>query len=423
MRHSSFRGFTLIELLVVIAIIAILAAILFPVFSKAREKARTNSCLNNQRQIALAFQMYSQDNKEKLPLAGDWPVQLTTNYGVAIKTLDCPTLTHKGSVTEPDYFFVAGSYLSGVSLGDITDPSDAPLTCDLAKPASNGYYIKDGGSYDLTKVLNMVDARHNKSTVLSYLDGHVASVTENQVSGMMFVNCIPKDPPIRELVYLGPVFKESVASANVFKALVSNGIDMAYAMSAWDNVPVFGKYQHSLYGTPLNSTTKEISCAGGYGHGGPPNTPQRVEWWTYAPTNTGTTVYNASKLVGWSRVNNWYNIGWGTNIGNYYFMSLTGNAGAELTLTIVPSVPKPTMKKMAVLVTGSANVSGNVSLKTVTIGSEAPRSNVASIPLSTKATYDASAGVFLLPVRPRENIEMTFRVSSNNMGFFLIFEP
>jgi len=59
-RHSS-RAFTLIELLVVIAIIAILAAILFPVFAQAREKARMTTCLSNCKQIALAFQMYQQD--------------------------------------------------------------------------------------------------------------------------------------------------------------------------------------------------------------------------------------------------------------------------------------------------------------------------------------------------------------------------
>ncbi|MGE5532204.1 MAG: prepilin-type N-terminal cleavage/methylation domain-containing protein, partial [Bacteroidota bacterium] len=55
------RGFTLIELLVVIAIIAILAAILFPVFAKAREKARQSSCLSNIKQISLGMLQYAQD--------------------------------------------------------------------------------------------------------------------------------------------------------------------------------------------------------------------------------------------------------------------------------------------------------------------------------------------------------------------------
>src|SRR5438046_8608272 len=58
---SSRRAFTLIELLVVIAIIAILAAILFPVFAQAREAARKTACISNMRQIGTAFQMYFQD--------------------------------------------------------------------------------------------------------------------------------------------------------------------------------------------------------------------------------------------------------------------------------------------------------------------------------------------------------------------------
>src|SRR5690349_1235069 len=69
--HSSKAsyGFTLIELLIVIAIIAILAAILFPVFARARENARRSSCQSNLKQIGLAFAQYTQDNDERLPMA------------------------------------------------------------------------------------------------------------------------------------------------------------------------------------------------------------------------------------------------------------------------------------------------------------------------------------------------------------------
>lgn len=63
------RGFTLIELLVVVAIIAILAAILFPVFAKARENARRTACVSNLKQIGLAFLQYTQDNDERYPLS------------------------------------------------------------------------------------------------------------------------------------------------------------------------------------------------------------------------------------------------------------------------------------------------------------------------------------------------------------------
>jgi prepilin-type N-terminal cleavage/methylation domain-containing protein/prepilin-type processing-associated H-X9-DG protein len=66
-KRSTHRGFTLIELLVVIAIIAILAAILFPVFAKAREKARQISCASNEKQISLAIIQYVQDNDEAMP--------------------------------------------------------------------------------------------------------------------------------------------------------------------------------------------------------------------------------------------------------------------------------------------------------------------------------------------------------------------
>lgn len=80
-------GFTLIELLVVIAIIAILAAILFPVFAQARDKARQTSCLSNTKQMGLAVMQYAQDNEESVPLRnnGNSPYQLSPDYWMAME--------------------------------------------------------------------------------------------------------------------------------------------------------------------------------------------------------------------------------------------------------------------------------------------------------------------------------------------------
>lgn len=73
------RGFTLIELLVVIAIIAILAAILFPVFARARENARRASCQSNLKQISLGMLQYLQDYDEKFPVGALWPAVTQTD--------------------------------------------------------------------------------------------------------------------------------------------------------------------------------------------------------------------------------------------------------------------------------------------------------------------------------------------------------
>ncbi|MCW3060159.1 MAG: prepilin-type N-terminal cleavage/methylation domain [Capsulimonas sp.] len=103
MIRKSKLGFTLIELLVVIAIIAILAAILFPVFAQAREKARQISCASNEKQLGLAFMQYVQDNDERYPYAAEtvdggafwgetnsvWPEEISS-YVKTYKSYNCP---------------------------------------------------------------------------------------------------------------------------------------------------------------------------------------------------------------------------------------------------------------------------------------------------------------------------------------------
>jgi prepilin-type N-terminal cleavage/methylation domain-containing protein/prepilin-type processing-associated H-X9-DG protein len=81
MKRRVARGFTLIELLVVIAIIAILAAILFPVFARARENARRASCQSNLKQIGLGILMYTQDYDEHYPGLMEYPTVIQTQSG------------------------------------------------------------------------------------------------------------------------------------------------------------------------------------------------------------------------------------------------------------------------------------------------------------------------------------------------------
>ena len=126
MQNRKRNAFTLIELLVVIAIIAILAAILFPVFAQAREKARQVSCLSNVKQAGLAFNMYVQDYDEVTPSLGasrDWwglIYPYTKNTGIYL----CPD-RNEGSETT---VWTGGKDINGNGVGEL-----------LKLPRRNGY--------------------------------------------------------------------------------------------------------------------------------------------------------------------------------------------------------------------------------------------------------------------------------------------
>jgi prepilin-type N-terminal cleavage/methylation domain-containing protein len=171
MRHTTRSGFTLIELLVVIAIIALLAAILFPVFAKAREKARQTACSNNQRQLATAILLYAQDHEETLPESAAVWGDLTIDQGVRY----CPT---KGKKV-PGYVYY--DRVGGKTIGDLGSPTMQQLSADgITQAGAAAAYV----AYTAAEI----EMRHNTKLISSYLDGHV-ELTRN--TGFMPANSQP----------------------------------------------------------------------------------------------------------------------------------------------------------------------------------------------------------------------------------------
>jgi len=141
------KAFTLIEFLVVIAIIAILAAILFPVFARARENARRSSCLSNLKQIGLGMMQYVQDYDEMYPNAYYTDAAGTTfwwtmlqPYVKSSQVFTCPSSPFKDTATP-----VNGNY--GANRQIVPLPGTPPLKMPSLQSTANIYMIMDWGTY------------------------------------------------------------------------------------------------------------------------------------------------------------------------------------------------------------------------------------------------------------------------------------
>lgn len=213
------KGFTLIELLVVIAIIAILAAILLPVFARARENARKSTCTNNSKQIGMAIMQYTQDYDETFPAmnfgAGErpwttWPGTPAGNNWSAVfygglqpylksqNVLLCPS--DSGAALNNNISYAYNEYIEDSGrgwskLGALSSaPGGAASVTIVAESRFRGIYNDwDGGAQGdgLDRIKNVLNTnppsqRHfgaDGGNIITYCDGHAKYVQLNKMGG------------------------------------------------------------------------------------------------------------------------------------------------------------------------------------------------------------------------------------------------
>ncbi len=210
------KGFTLIELLVVVAIISILAAMLMPALSKAREKARQAVCLNNLKQIGTAMYMYVQDNDEWMPYKNKWAIGLLVKYlnikppviswkPVMNSVLRCPSELHptvqygywggsstvyglaisygiNGQICYPEMFNIPHHPLGGWKISQFRHPTKCVFAIEKHNPRRIYAYYNSATKPNPTYFHD----NGNRVCVL-YVDGHSASHEKP------FPNCTHKE--------------------------------------------------------------------------------------------------------------------------------------------------------------------------------------------------------------------------------------
>jgi hypothetical protein len=164
-RKSLFWGrLSLAETLMLLFVFAILAAILFPVYSNGGPTHRTG-CISNVKQLAVAMQFYFQDNNERFPLRDNW-MDATKDYRKNDDMLRCPTLAREKTAPKNQYGYAMNQAMSGAKEPEM--PGKVPLVFDSINLARNA-----SGTLE-----SLPDPpRHVKVNYIGYADGHAGPLS------------------------------------------------------------------------------------------------------------------------------------------------------------------------------------------------------------------------------------------------------
>jgi prepilin-type N-terminal cleavage/methylation domain-containing protein len=294
MKKNQQNGFTLIELLVVIAIIAILAAILFPVFAQAREKARQSACVNNMKQLGLAYIMYTQDNDELFAGSDDggkgW-AELIFPYVKSKGTYICPddgdSPLFAGGEVESDfiksYYPDQVSYVVNVNISDPNpnmvngfpppyNPALPATQNQLVSPASTvllyeGSYQYEGyvgpqgdGPNPATRANNDVNINFTRLNPELGFTGYDDQSLCGRGSGLYFD--VPVDPRRHGMDAPGP---DGIVHGGHDNFVAADG-HVKFLKSSWDDTdgvvsvgfPQKDNWSATIYAVPQNNLGKNV---------------------------------------------------------------------------------------------------------------------------------------------------------------------
>ena len=437
------QGFTLIELLVVIAIIAILAAILFPVFAKAREKARQAKCMSNLRQLSLAMMMSAQDNNETFPAANQWQ---NASGVVGDGIFDCPSTDFKGTKASPDYMYVGAfiqahdGLLSNRAMGEVTNTSEAPIVVELANPGKVGQtsFVSDAlptgpysSGYDPQPALyNKVDKqRHDGGSMVAFVDGHVEYLASTDLVNSMFVDLMTPTEPLAKPAPMGSLFYNVHSTVTDW----SGALGAVNSTEAMDSI--FGRGSFIIIARPYNLMT-DGKTATIISEGGKlsnfempdkftfPNIPGMPSWWDFSdpanqPRFTGT--YGLSN--GWQGY---------TYYGTVGFWNLGSQVQVMTSFIFKAKVASPVNKRIIMLNMcngnpsyGAANI--NAVLQTDTAGVVTDLQTVDAGKQSGKGNnsqYNGWSGAsgLILPLQNGYTYEIKYRLDLTNGNCDPVFE-
>ncbi|MHB9133604.1 MAG: H-X9-DG-CTERM domain-containing protein [Armatimonadota bacterium] len=360
--------------------------------------------------------MYCQDNLETLPEGKEWNAKLAGSYGLIGKIFDCPTSSIAGAESKPDYFYVAGSFLSSVAMGDVKNHERAIVLADLVK---NGLpYVNDNGVNDLLIAANQVDPRHNSGAVFAYLDGHVEWMSKEKITPSIFTDSLP----------VGSLFKPTPLGELMPRVVVShpNGlysINPSAALGALGYTRAIGGCGYYAMPTSVMMTAT-LTQADAYGK-------------TYLPgwldkTNsfpTGETARESYFCITWGPQNYFGDLnGWtGTYCGG-----ASGNGSKVRSYTLAPASAAGAKKFAVVGWRGySESTNGAVTVTNIRVGTtDYPMTSpLAKLDLPADPGWSTSvlkAMGFIVPVIPGQNIVVTVDASRTgdppSVGYIFAFE-